>query len=184
VAYYTAELVQVYEEQENYTDAQGQQQRRTVRKEQSVTNEKSAEPLLLKDAGTGGTVLIDLQDGGLQMDLINGCDRFEPVENMNTYGFYNAYTPRPLGNRTLGYRMKEKIIPLGQPLYVLGEAQMRSGSIIISRPSDSKKSFIVSTKSESQIAGEAKRGSVFALAGGIVLALGGAAVAVMGIFAK
>jgi hypothetical protein len=184
VAFYEAELVQVYEIQENYTDDQGRQQQRTVRKEQSVTNERSAEPLLLKDAATGETVMLDLQDSGLHLDLVNGCDRFEPTENMNTYGFFNAYIPRQLGSRTLGYRLKERIIPLGQQLYVLGEAYMRNGGICVGRPSDSKKSFIVSTKSEAQIVREAKTGSTIALIGGAALALGGVAVAVIGFFTK
>ena len=184
VAFYDAELVQVYEAQENYTDDQGRQQQRTVRKEQSVTKEKSTEPLLLKDAATGETVMLDLQDNGLHLDLINGCDRFEPNQNMNTYGFFNSYVPRQLGSRTLGYRMKEKIIPLGQQLYVLGEAYLRNGSICVGRPSDSKKSFIISTKSEAQIAREAKTGSTVALIGGAVLAVVGVVVAVLGLLPK
>lgn len=184
VAFYEAELIQVYETSEYYTDDQGRQQQRSVRKEQSVTNERSAEPLLLKDAATGDTAMLDLQDSGLHLDLLNGCDRFEPSENMNAYGFFNTYIPRQLGNRTLGYRLKERIIPLGQQLYVLGEAYLRNGGICVGRPSDNRKSFIISTKSEAQITREAKTGSTIALIGGAALAVGGLVVAVLGFLTK
>lgn len=181
VAYYEAELFQVYEAEETYTDSEGKQQRRTVRREEAVSNEKSTEPLLIKDA-TGAALPIDLQAGGMELDLMEGYDRFESYENMGSFGFFHAFSPRHLGNRTLGYRMRESIIPLGQPLYVLGEAYLRGSDICIGKPSDPKKAFIVSTKSEAQIVSSAKAGSTWALAGGIVLAVGGVAAVIMGIF--
>jgi hypothetical protein len=181
VAYYQAQLIQVFEATEYYKDDNGNQQRRTVRKEETLTNEKSVEPLLLKDPGTGETVAIDLQEGGMQLDLLEGSDRFEPVENMHNYGFFSAFTPHQIGDRTLGYRMVEKIIPLAQPLYVLGEAYLRTGNIFVGRPGDKKKAYIVSTKSEGQIAKEAKSGSTAALIGGIVLFVAGLAAVVYGL---
>jgi hypothetical protein len=184
VAYYQAQLIQVFEATEFYKDENGNQQRRTVRKEETISDEKSVEPLLLKDPGTGETVAIDLQQGGMQLDLMEGSDRFEPVDNMRNYGFFSAFTPRQIGDRTLGYRMVERIIPLAQPLYVLGEAYLRNGDIFIGKPGDKKKSYIVSTKSEGQIAKEARRGSAVALAGGILLGVAGIAVTIYGLFAK
>lgn len=181
VAFYTADLIQVYEAEEYFKDDQGRQQRRIVRREETVSSEKSVEPLLLKDPATGESVTIDMEERQ-SFELVEACDRFEPTANMGSFGFFSAFTPRQLGNRTLGYRMVEHIIPLGQPLYVLGDAYQRNNEIYISRPADSKKTFVASTKSEAQIVRDAKSGSKFALIGGIVLAVGGIVVTVMGFF--
>lgn len=182
VAYYSAELIQVYERDEYYKDSEGNQKLRTVRAEDTVSSEKSNENVLLKDAETGETVSLDPQDASSGFELVEGYNRFEPQTNMGSFGFFRTFTPRNLGNRTLGYRMVEKIIPLGKPLYVLGDAFQRAGTIYVSHPEDSKKPFVVSTKSEGQIVAEAKTGATFALVGGIVLAVGGLAVTVMGFF--
>lgn len=180
VAYYSADLIQVYEAEEFFTDDRGHQQSRIVRREDTVSSEKSTEPLLLRDASTGESVTVDLSEGGMQLDLIGGYDRFEAANSMGTSGFFNSFIPRQLGNRTLGYRMKELVIPLGQPLYVLGEAYQRTGELFVGRPNAKEKFFIVSTKDEKQIATEAKRGSIFALVSGIVLSVGGIVVVLMG----
>ncbi|HLF34568.1 MAG TPA: GIDE domain-containing protein [Cyclobacteriaceae bacterium] len=52
-----------------------------------------------------------------------------------------------IGN-TRGYSITEKIIPLEQNLYVLGEANDRAGKLTISKPREKDKSFILSTTQE------------------------------------
>lgn len=61
-----------------------------------------------------------------------------------------------------------KNINENQSLYVLGEA-FRVGDIIhIGKPQDSKKTFIVTTKSEEDFANKSYQNVKFALIGGIV----------------
>ena len=63
--------------------------------------------------------------------------------------------------------MQEKTIPLGQPLYVLGEAYKEGNTLHIGKPVDKDKSFIVSPKSEDQLVGKYQGNAKFALFGGI-----------------
>jgi hypothetical protein len=78
-----------------------------------------------------------------------------------------------MGARTLGFRMIEKTIPVGQSLYVLGEAWLEGLKVKIGRPRDVKKPFIVSVRSETDIVQSNNRSARIALVIGIVIAVAG-----------
>ena len=80
-----------------------------------------------------------------------------------------------MGSKTLGFRMVEQTIPLGQPLYVLGDAFLENGRLNVTKPVDKKKPFIVSVKSETDLVHGKKVGAAWALYSGIVLAILGVA---------
>lgn len=175
VAYYNASLFQVYQERETYSDSSGTHQR-TKRSESLLTNQKSSNPISLKDLQSGEKVYIDIAQSGIQLDTLKTLDKFEPVNNIQSYNFFKNYHYGNMGIGTLGFRMIENTIPLGQSLYVLGEALLDGAKIIINKPRDVKKPFIVSVKSEADIVQSNKTSAKIALIFGILLALAGIAV--------
>jgi len=78
-----------------------------------------------------------------------------------------------MGARTLGFRMVEHTIPLGQTLYLLGEAWLEGVRIKFGRPQDSNKPFMLSGKSEADILKENKTKANLALVFGIIIIVGG-----------
>lgn len=173
VAYYNANLYQVFEEMETYTDSKGSRHQRLKKSESLMTNQKSTGSIALKDAQSGEKVYIDISQSGLQLDTLKTLDNFEPVNNMQKYSFFNSIRYNPMGSRTLGFRMIENTIPLGQSLYVLGEALLVGARVNIEKPRDSKKPFIVSVKNEAEIVQGNKTGAKVALVLGILLAIAG-----------
>ena len=172
VAYYNANLYQVFEETETFTDSTGRHQR-LKKSESLMTNQKSTGSIALKDAQSGEKVYIDISQSGLQLDTLKTLDNFEPVNNMQKYSFFNSIRYNPMGSRMLGFRMIENTIPLGQSLYVLGEALLVGSRVNIEKPRDSKKPFIVSVKNEAEIVQGNKTGAKVALVFGILLAVAG-----------
>ena len=172
VAYYNANLYQVFEEMVTFSDSTGRHQR-LKKSESLMTNQKSTGSIALKDAQSGEKVYIDISQSGLQLDTLKTLDNFEPVNNMQKYSFFNSIRYNPMGSRTLGFRMIENTIPLGQSLYVLGEACLDGARVNIGRPRDSKKPFIVSVKNEAEIVQGNKTGAKVALVFGILLAVAG-----------
>ncbi len=176
-AYFNADLYQVYEESEQYTDEQGTHTR-MKRSESHLSNQKSYAPLLLQDA-SGGRAVIELAETGMQLDTCKTLDKFEPTGMLQQYSFFSGFNFNPMGARTLGYRMVEHTIPVGQPLYVLGEAELAGDTVTIRKPKDKKKPFIVSVKSEGDLIRGNKTGAIVALVGGIVLAVAGILVMIL-----
>lgn len=175
VAYYDADIYQVFEEMETYTDDTGTHQR-VKRNETLMSNQKSPGAIILQDAmNKNDKAYIEITEHGMQLDTLKTLDKFEPVNMMQQYNFFSGFNYNPFGSKTLGFRMVEKAIPLGQPLYVLGDAYLENGRLNIAKPSDSKKPFIVSVKSESDIIRGKKIGAAVALYAGIILAVLGIA---------
>lgn len=176
VAYYEADLSQVYEELHTYQDDKGNTRQRMDRKESKISSQKSSGNLILKDLQTGQQAYIRLTQMGMQLDTVKDFDKFEPQNMMQQYSFFHSLSFRPMGARTLGYRMTEKVIPLGHSLYVLGEAYLENGRLYIDKPADSKKPFIVSVKNETELVQSNKFMANLAFVGGIVLGLVGISV--------
>ena len=80
------------------------------------------------------------------------------------YGYEEAsYGDR--GERTLGYRYTESVIPVGRRIFVMGAASDSSGIVLVSKPTQSKYKFIISTKSEEQVAKDARKSANMAFYG-------------------
>lgn len=71
-------------------------------------------------------------------------------------------------SQTIGFRLTEKTINENQNLYVIGEAYRVGDEIRIGKPQDSKKPFIVTTKTEEDLINKSKQNAMIALIGGIV----------------
>lgn len=173
-AYYEASVTREYEKEEVFTDKDGKTQRRRTRASEEVSAQKSSAPLYVKD----GEVRIALDLSGAALQLKDGTDRFEPYDDSKTYSFFGVRFSAPTGVRTLGFRYRERIIPPGHPLYVVGELRSSAGELHIGRPSEKGKPFIISVKSEEEVtAGEQGKVKMF-LYLGIGLIIVGIAVAI------
>ena len=146
-AYYEATVLREYEKQETSTDKDGKVKTSRTRGSETVSSQKSSSPLYLAE----GDVRIGIDLDGATLHLKDGADRFEPYESSKTYTFFGVQFSSPSGVRTLGFKYKEKIIPLGHPLYVAGEARQSAGNLRIGKPSEKGKPFIVSVKSEEEV---------------------------------
>ena len=172
-AYYEATVLREYEKQETSTDKDGKVTTNRTRGSETVSSQKSSSPLYVSD----GDVRVGIDLDGAALHLKDGADRFEPFESGKTYSFFGVQFSAPSGIRTLGFKYREKLIPLGHPLYVAGEARQSAGSLRIGRPSEKGKPFIVSVKSEEEVTAgvESKAKTQFYI--GIALVVIGLAVA-------
>lgn len=166
VAYCESKLSQVVETKEQYRDQNGNYRTRTGKMENIISSEKTSQEISMND-GTGEVVL-EINANGCKLDIPTTFDRFEPKNNLNGYRYFNNFSWNRFGTDTLGFRMFEKTIKLNQSLYVIGEA-FRVGNVIhIGKPMDSKRPFIVTTKSEEDMVNTSESNAMFALFGGIV----------------
>ena len=191
VAFYTAETVQISETTEEYKDSNGNRKLRTTKHEDRMSSEESSAELILKDKA-GNEIVIETNGVSNKLDLIKTHDH---LETANPYG--NTYNNDPFrrytrynlpsygtGHRIIGYKQVEKTIPLGGALYVLGEAYMLANRIWIGPPKDKKQPFIVTTKSEEQMLKDTQSSQTTSTVGGIICAVLGLALFIVGIVKK
>lgn len=174
VAFYIAKTVQVSESTESYTDSDGNHHTRTRKHYDTLSEEESSAPLLLKDQ-EGNEIVIETNGTSKKLDLQKSFDRFDNNRTSydnRPYSRYNSYNVQPRGNsRILGYKKTEEIFRLNSPLYALGEAYMQDGRIYIGPPRATDMPFIVTSKSEEQLIKEKKNSQKFAFFGGIAAAI-------------
>jgi hypothetical protein len=173
-AYYEATVTREFEKEERSTDKDGKVKTRRTRSSETVSSRKSPSPLYVTD----GDVRVGIDLDGATLHLKDGEDRFEPYESNKTYTFFGVRFSAPSGVRTLGFRYKEKLIPAGHPLYVVGEARHSAGALRIGRPSEKGKPFIVSVKSEEEVIAGMQGSAKMVFYLGIALMVVGVAVAV------
>ncbi len=157
-------IVREYEEEETDTDSAGNRTTRTVRGSETVSTTENSIPFDLDD-GTG-SIRINPEGAEIIGKQVN--NKFEPGE-------YSGPLRFTLGNlnsrRTIGYRYAEDIIPVDQRLYILGESSDKNGIIEVKKPSDKKRKFLVSVKSEEELVKSFTGTALFMLVGSIVLML-------------
>ena len=151
VAYCEATVSQVIEEKKEYTDSNGNRETRIDKREEEISTEKSSQEISIKDGSSDDSV-----------------DRFEPKSNVNNYRFFNSISINRYGAETIGFKMVEKTISANQNLYVLGEAFKVGNTIHIGKPRDSKKPFVVTTKSEEDFINKSNQNARIALIAGVI----------------
>lgn len=175
--HYTFTVTREYEEKYWETDSKGNQVQRTRRGSEQVAHNTRTVPFQLDD-GTGTIGLSSLE--GASLDLVKSHSSFQPASGGMQIGSF-LLNLAGLGSNTLGFRYEEKILPVGQRLYALGEASDASGSLELVRPSQKNDLFIVSVKSEEELVKNAKTASTGLTIGAVVALLAGLAVVVIGV---
>lgn len=170
VAYYMAQTVQVSESTETYTDSKGNRRSRTVRRTDTLCEEESNVPLLLKDSN-GDEIVIETNGIGSRLDLQRTCDRMDNTcdsrRGRTSVSINNFNISFGGGHRIIGYKKIEDTFRLNAPLYALGEAYMQNGRIYLGPPKSPDAPFIVTTKSEQQLVQNKKNAQNLSLFGGI-----------------
>lgn len=188
-AFYRATTYRVYEEEEHYTDSEGNRKTKLVKKEEKISDEESGEELILTDAN-GDTIDMETVGVSSSFELIKTVDRFEPANNYNSMNFYqnprrrfqsfdNGWNGRG-GARMLGYRMVEYAFLTGQKLYVLGDAYMNAGRLTFGKPTEKGKQYIVTAKSEEELVNAKQSSQKMSLIGGIACAVIGLVIIIAG----
>lgn len=178
VAYCDSSLSQVTEVREQYRDSEGNQRTRVNKKETVISSEQTSQTLNMIDNSTNQDVTLQVNGVGCKLDIPKTFDRFEPKNNLGSYGYFSSFSWNRYGAETLGFKMVEKTIDKDQNLYVIGEAYRSGDQIYIGKPSDAKKPFIVSTKSEEELVHSSNQKAMYMLIGGIaIIAIGAIVVA-------
>jgi hypothetical protein len=138
-AYYSSKVIREYMERDYDDDDVGSDRRSEV-----VAHNEQFAPFVVED--TTGTVAVNAE--GAEMDAKQVVNRFD--RNTGSEGpsisLGGATINLGGGERTLGYRYTETILPVDAPVYVLGSVQQGGG---IGTPSgDEGHRFVVSHRSE------------------------------------
>ena len=168
VAYCESKVTQVTEVREQYRDSNGNYQTRVNKQEIPLTDEKSSQEIYMKDGSTDESVALEINGAGCNLDIPKTFDRFENKNNLSNYRYFNSFSLGRFGAETLGFKMTEQTIEANQILYVIGEAYKVGDTLHIGKPQDSKKPFIVTTKSEEDLVNKSKQSANIALIGGII----------------
>lgn len=181
VAYCESKLAQVIETKEQYRDTKGNMQTRIKKHENTISNEKSSQDIYIRDNSSSEPVILELNATGCKLDIPKTFDRFEPKANLSKYRYFNSLSWNRFGAETLGIKMTEKTIEPNQNLYVIGEAFWDGGKIHIGKPQDSKKPFIITTKSEEDLINKSNLNAKMFLIGGIIAIVIGIGILICGL---
>lgn len=158
VVYYSAKVTHEYERLEEKRDSQGKLTRNWVKKSDVVSdNTNWANGFGVKD--DTGFILIDPAKAELHAiqthsNFEKGDPTGDAILKFNLGGMKFGIGDKTPDRKTIGYRYTETAIPVGQNLYVIGDANDREGRLHMSKPKESRYPFIVSTKSETELSGD------------------------------
>lgn len=161
-AYYSCNVTRRYEETYWETDSSSRQRVQKTRSgEETVSSNSQGVPFFVEDA----TGRVKVNPEGITPDTLKSVDRFEPGEPAAggeiRFGGFSLSLSGPglssAGRRTLGYHFEERILPLDRPVYVLGEARDATGEVVIQKPGEKGRKFIISLKSEEELVRSAEK---------------------------
>jgi hypothetical protein len=140
-AYYLSRVVREYEEMDRDADGDSRIRRRS---ETVASNERSASFVVDDGSGTVG-----VRGEGAEVDALEVMDRFErDTGGSITLGGFTVNLGG--GERTIGYRYVENILPVDAPVYVLG-VMREDGEVGAPQPEDEGSQFLISYRSEEQL---------------------------------
>jgi hypothetical protein len=151
--HYSMRVVREYEEQYTTTDDDGRKTTETRRGSENISSNSQSIPFTLQDPS--GELLVNA-DGG-DIDTIQILNEFRQDNNSSSsisFGGLNLTVTSGFGNgrRTLGYRYTESILPCDREVLVIGTAADEGGKVTLRKPMQSDKKFIISLKTEEELA--------------------------------
>ncbi len=159
VCYYRNSVASVNEETRVTYDDDGNKRVSTHKVEHEISTETSPVPFYVKDQSSPEKVRVDLRTFSEQ-ELQEGCDRFEGQGSSFLQGLAGFASWHPYSsNRFLGYRLKEYILNLNHPVYILGEMfKDHDGYCIAQSTAAEKQHSMFSYKNEEEIVQDYKSG--------------------------
>ena len=177
--WYSMSVQERYEETYQERDAEGRTRTGTRTATTTVASNTQAVPFLIRDET--GTIAVQPKDATI--DGRKTVDRHEPWSgnaNALSMGQFRLTGQTRRNHRVLGYHYTEQIIPIGAPVYVIGEVTDREGKPVVGKPANEEKPFILSLRSEEEVtkklestANSQKIFGILLIAGGILLAIFG-----------
>jgi len=150
--YYSMKVVREYEEQHTTRDSEGKSRTETRRGSETISSNTQSTPFSLVD--NSGELIVN-PDGG-NIDTVQVLDEFRRENTNGTSisfgGFTLALGAGMGGRRTIGYRYTESILPCDREVLVIGTAADEGGKLTLRKPIQSDKKFIISLKSEEELA--------------------------------
>lgn len=149
VVYYKSIVTREIEKQVQRRDSNGNVRWDNVRKTEKISENERKANFYVKDPT--GEVLVDPE--GAELHTMKIFSEYEAGSNPSGtwFNFGGMSFGTSSGTTVLGYKYEEYAIPMNSHLYVLGEANDRAGKLRISKSTDSKNHFIVSTKTEDEL---------------------------------
>jgi len=179
--YYSMSVERKYEETYYEENEDGQRERRTRTSSDTVASNRRNARFMVEDA-TGRILVVP---DGAKFIAEKVLSRFEPASGRSgqeiRFGSF-AFTPRYQegDRRTLGYQFEEEAIPTGRNIYIHGRATDKQGELCIESPAE-KGQFIISVKSEEELARQGKSLSTGMTVGAVIAAIAGVICIVMGL---
>ena len=138
-----------WEEDYEERDAEGHLRRGVRSGSDKVAANERHTPFWLRDATGRLRVLPD----GARIEMEKTTERFEPHGSIQIPHPWPIKDGRhyPTTRRTIGYQLREEIVPIGRTIYVLGVATDYGGSLTISKDAESSNPFLISFKSREAI---------------------------------
>lgn len=182
--FYQMDVSERYEEMYYVKDSKGNSQRRTRTGSASVASNIQSIHFDVEDT----TGRITVNPNGADIEPVQVVSKYEQSmqgRNSISFGGFSLNVNRSTGDRKiLGYEFTEKIIPLDRRVYVIGEATDTSGELMIQRPSEKGKPFIITLKSEEELTKDKEANIKALMVGSILCLIAGLAAIVYGIIGK
>lgn len=167
------------EELREHRDSDGNVTTRWEKRTESVHSNSLEQPFWVDD----GSGRLEVRPGGAELTLQKVVDRFEQPSAVDSgqgrlaLGRFSFSYGSMLGPsqrfRVIGYRFVESILPIGAPLYALGEVADGGDGLSLHKPAGGDKPFLLSTRSEEEmVSSGAKRAKWMKIGGFAAIALG------------
>lgn len=176
--HYVAKVTREYEEMVTERNSEGNLERKQVRKSEVISNNRQSIPFKLKD--DAGTIVVN--PDGADIETIQVLNEFRQGASRGgqiSFGPVTLSTDGGAG-KTLGYRYTESILPVGRNVLVVGAASDLTGQVMVEKPTQGDKKYVISFKNEEALAATVAKNaqiSFFAMvgcgaAGAILLVVG------------
>lgn len=183
--YYTMRVVREYEEQQTTTDSEGKTRTETRRNSETVSINSQSIPFTLQD--NSGDLVVN-PDGG-SIETVQILNEFRPENSSGSsisFGGFSMAIGAGMGGgrRTIGYRYTESILPCDREVLIIGTAADDGGQVTLRKPIQTDKKFVISLKSEEELAKSTANAAKGFLYGEIACFTIGAILLILGLVLK
>ncbi|MGB3492350.1 MAG: E3 ubiquitin ligase family protein [Elainellaceae cyanobacterium] len=182
--YYRMSVKRRYEEIVTRKDESGKTQKTTSQRTQTVASNQQSVPFRLRDRHGDE---IEVNPTGADIETIKVVSEFQPEGGNHLeirFGGFSqtlgTVTPRA-NTKTLGYEYSESLLPVDRQMLVIGTASDVTGELVLQRPVKSDKKFIISLKSDEELAANADQGAKMAFYGMVGCGVMGLLLIVIGV---
>ncbi|NEQ30992.1 MAG: hypothetical protein F6K04_08305 [Leptolyngbya sp. SIO4C5] len=177
--YYSFKVQREYEETVTTKDAEGNTQRKTERRSETVASNQQSVPFYLQD--DTGKIWVDPDQA--EIETVSGLNEFRPGDpsaGMLQMGKFSL-TLGQSDRRTLGYRYTEAVLPAERKILVVGEVSDHTGTLTLGKPTQTDKKYIISLKTDDVLTANADRGAHNASVAMMICLIMGAVLSLIGI---